>query len=264
MNRLFIRLWGVLQEEDKESINYQIANTLVTKASSIKHTSSSSLAKLCNVSKPSISRFCKNLGYDDFYDFRAELNQYIPDRGTKYNLDGFDTNKEGDIDINWMEAYLNKIEKNISILKSSSFLKQVEELVEDIHDYNQVILMGNMQSGNTASNLHNNLHIPKNNILAITGLKGQISALNELKPNRLFIIFSVSGEYYSALFPAGEIPIQRSDSKVWMITTNPALRRVEGVDVILNCKTGSDVASSNICMELAAELIAGCYWNKYQ
>ncbi len=260
MNRLLIRLWGVLQEEDKDSINYQIAYTLVNKADSIKNSSSSSLAKLCNVSKPSISRFCKNLGYDDFYDFRAELNQYTPDQGLKYNLEGVTSDDQ----ISWMNCYLNKLEGNLSLLKTPSFLKQVEDLVKDIHDYHEVILMGNMQSGNSASILHNNLHIPKNNISAVTGLKGQIRVLNEKKPGRLFVIFSTSGEYYRALFSAGEIPIQSNESRVWMITTNPALRRTEGVDVILNCKTGNDIASSNICMEITAELIAGCYWNKYK
>lgn len=264
MNRLFIRLWGVLQEEDKESINYQIANTLLTKASNIKHTSSSSLAKLCNVSKPSMSRFCKNLGYDDFYDFRAELNQYIPDRGLKYNIENTNIEDNSNVVTTWMETYLKKIEHNINILKNPLFLSQVEELVDDLHDFSQVILMGNMQSGNTAANLHNNLHIPKNNILAITGLNGQIKALNERKPGRLFVIFSTSGEYYQALFEPNEIPVQSNESKVWMVTTNPALRKVEGVNALLNCKTGSDIASSNICMELVAELIAGCYWNKYQ
>ncbi len=134
MNRLLIRLWGVLEDEDQESINYQIASTLVKNIASIKHTSSAALADFYNVSKPSISRFCKNLGYEDFYDFRAELNQYCPDRGLKYQLP------------------------------------------------------------------------------------------------------------------------QRGDRSQWM----------EGVDAVLNCKTGSNLAGSNICLEMAANLIAYCYWNLYQ
>lgn len=267
MNRLLIRLWGVLEDEDQDSINYQIANTLVTNIASIRHTSTSALAKLCNVSKPSISRFCKNLGYDDFYDFRAELNQYCPDRGLKYQISTTRELKSGettDSCTHWMKVYLDRVEQNLEKLHSPAFLDQLELLVKDIHDYPRVALMGNMQSGSTASNLQYNLHVPKRNIVAVTGLKEQTQMLEKGHKRCLLIIFSVSGEYFRALFPGGEIPKQAPDSKVWMVTTNPAIRHTEGVDAVLNCGTGSDLAGSNICLEMAAELIAGCYWNRYQ
>lgn len=267
MNRLIIRLYGVLEDENQDSINYQIAHTLVTHMASLRHTSTSALAKLCHVSKPSISRFCKNLGYDDFYDFRAELNQYCPDRGMKYELPQkqvLEGNAETDSEKGWMSNYLNMVEQNLSKLRTQAFLEQLELLVKDIHDYHSVSLMGNMQSGNTASNLHYNLHVCKKNISAATGLREQTRVFEEKCRNRLIVIFSASGEYFRALFPAGGVPKQTSDSKIWMVTTHPAVRRIESVDAILNCGTGSNLASSNICLELAAELIAGCYWNRYQ
>lgn len=267
MNRLMIRLYGVLEDENQDSINYQIANTLVTQMASIRHTSTSALAKLCNVSKPSISRFCKNLGYEDFYDFRAELNQYCPDWGMKYQMPEkqvLESNIEIDIGKGCMSKYLNIVEQNLSKLRTPDFLEQLELLVKDIHDYPFVSLMGNMQSGSTASNLYYNLHVCKKNISAATGLKEQTRVFEETRRDRLIVIFSVSGEYFRALFPVGEVPKQALGSKVWMVTTNPAIRRIDSVDAFLNCGTGSDLASSNICLELVAELIAGCYWNRYQ
>ena len=257
MNRLMIRLWGVLDGEDPESINYQIAHTLVTDIASIKQTSSAALAKLCNVSKPSISRFCKSLGYDDFYDFRAELNQYCPDRGAKYLMAGEDDGDGG------MSAYLESVRENITLLENQELQKKIGELAEDIRRYDQVFLMGNMQSGKTAYNLHYNLHVVKRNISAVTSLKEQIHVLQTLKRGSLAVIFSVSGEYFRALFPGGDVPCRPDGTRLWMVTTNPAVRRMEGVDEILNCKTGSDLAGSNICLELAANLIALYYWNRY-
>lgn len=258
MNRLLIRLWGVLEDEDQESINYQIASTLVKNIASIKHTSSAALAEFCNVSKPSISRFCKNLGYEDFYDFRAELNQYCPDRGLKYQLP-----KRGDRS-QWMEGYFSEIGKKLALLQAEEVQKGIESLVQDIHDYQQVYLVGNMQSGSTASNLHYNLHVAKKNLFAVSGLKEQKQVLEKRSPDKLLVIFSVSGEYFRALFPSGEIPKQAPGSKTWMVTTNPAIHKMEGVDAVLNCKTGSNLAGSNICLEMAANLIAYCYWNLYQ
>lgn len=256
MNRLMIRLWGVLDGEDPESINYQIAHTLVTNIASIKHTSSAALAQLCNVSKPSISRFCKSLGYDDFYDFRAELSQYCPDRGAKYLIAG-----EADVD-GGMAAYLEGVRENLTLLENPDLQKRIRELVEDIRQYDRVYLMGNMQSGKTAFNLHCNLHVIKKNISAVTSLKKQIHVLQTLKRGTLAVIFSVSGEYFRALFSGGDVPERTGGTKIWMVTTNPAVRRMDGVDEILNCRTGSDLSGSNICLELVANLIALCYWNQ--
>lgn len=257
MNRLLIRLWGVLEDEDPKSINYQIAQTLVDNIATIKQSSSSALAELCNVSKPSISRFCKNLGYDDFYDFRAELNHYIPDRGAKYM-------RFGENGTDWgMAAYLNQLRNNTLLLQEPEIQMKIEELSDDIYRYERVYLMGNMQSGKTASSLQYNLHVVKKNIYAVTGLNEQVSIFQKNKIGTLKIIFSVSGEYYYALFPGGEVAAHSAGSKVWMVTSNPAVKKIEGVDAILNCGTGSDLAGSNICLEIAANLIALCYRNRH-
>lgn len=258
MNRLLIRLWGVLDGEEPGSINYQIARTLVSKISSIKHTSSSALAELCNVSKPSISRFCKNLGYDDFYEFRAELNQYCPDRGAKYQLDRM--NHTSDL----IGDYLASVQNHLAMLHTPEIQNQIIALADDIKQYRQVYLLGNMQSGKTASSLHYNLHVLKKDIIALTSLKEQVEILKSCQRGTLIVIFSVSGEYFRALFPGGEIPLHPADSKIWMVTTNPALKYMDGVDSILNCRTGSDLAGSNICLEMTANLIALSYWNRHQ
>lgn len=258
MNRLLIRLWGILDGEDPESINYQIAQTLVENIASIRHTSSASLAELCNVSKPSISRFCKNLGYEDFYDFRAELNQYCPDRGTKYIL------SSGSGDSNWMAGYMDSIRRNLDLMQNPMIREKIERLSHDIYSYRKVFLLGNMQSGKTASNLHYNLHVVKKNIYAVSSLKEQIQVFDVCRQGTLIVIFSVSGEYFRALFPGGEIPKHPAGSKIWLVTTNPAVRKMDGIDEILNCETGSDIAGSNICLEIAANLIATCYWKLYQ
>lgn len=83
-NPLIVKLWGVLESEDPNSVNAQIAKILIKNRLKMEHTSSSYLAKLCDVSKPSLSRFSRLLGYEDFLDFRADLKGYVPDRGRRF------------------------------------------------------------------------------------------------------------------------------------------------------------------------------------
>lgn len=68
-NPLIVKLWGVLESEDPNSVNAEIAKILIKNRRNMEHTSSAYLAKLCNVSKPSISRFSRILGYEDFLIF---------------------------------------------------------------------------------------------------------------------------------------------------------------------------------------------------
>ena len=254
MNRLMIRLWGMLDGENSASINYQIAKVLIERMATIEHTSTSALAELCNVLKPSISRFVKDLGYEDFYDFRAELNHYNPDRGIK-----FFQGKDEEVG-HYAEHYLDNVMQKISLLKQEDVSRKMLQIAEDIMKYRKVYVMGNMQSGTTASNLHYNLHVIKENIEAVTSLNEQKQVLEHLKAGELAIIFSVSGEYFHAFYSENDIPVPPLNAKIWMVTTNPAIQKVTGVDELLNCRTGESLAGANIILELVANQIAINCW----
>lgn len=255
MNRMLIRLWSMMDGEDSNSINYQIANTLVNNMSSIRQTSCSALAKLCSVSKPSISRFSRELGYDDFYEFRAELSTYYSEDGKKYNVPEAAEGCRG--------FYLDSIRNNLDVLSSQEINQKIELLVEDIHQYKKVYLLGNMQCGCTAANLQYNLRLVKKDIFAVGWLTGQREILENLKPGTLVVIFSSTGGFLKTIYPGNKEVEKQAGTKIWMITTNQKLLPGELVDETINTKTGEDLAGSNICLELIGELIALTYWNKY-
>ena len=50
-----------------------IYDCIMKNPAGITHMSTSSLAELCGVSQPALSRFVKGLGYARYQDFRAEL-----------------------------------------------------------------------------------------------------------------------------------------------------------------------------------------------
>ncbi|MBO0458112.1 MurR/RpiR family transcriptional regulator [Enterococcus hulanensis] len=258
MNKLMIRLWGIIEGESPDSINYQIAKTLISNIASIKSTSSSELAKLCNVSKPSISRFCKLLGYEDFYDFRAELSNFLPDRGGKFVLKKNSDNED------WIHQYLEGVVENFHFMQEREFEEILSRLVGDIQSFHKVYLVGNMQSGKTAFNLYSNIHNFKKNIEAVTSFKEQSELLNNMESDSLYIIFSVSGEYFRVLLSDDGILSKPPKAKVWLITTNPTIKKIHGVNEILNCKTGSDLSGSNLTLEVVANLLALGFWNELQ
>lgn len=255
-NPLIVKLWGVLESEDPNSVNAQIAKILIKNRLKMEHTSSSYLAKLCDVSKPSLSRFSRLLGYEDFLDFRADLKGYVPDRGRR-----FTATIQGESD-NPFDNYKEYICKNIGFINDTEFKKSVQELVKDMRTFATIYFMGNMQSGNTAMNMRYKMYSAKPNIIALNGYSEQKELLHHLKPDSLYVIFSVSGDYLKLYLRPDEQLEKSKRSKIWMITSEPTAKKTAEFDGIINTRTGCEGTDTNISQELTADLIAALYWEQ--
>ena len=80
MGILYTRLLIVLNDRDLYSTDYHIALVMLQNMQRLAELSIQELAGLCNVSKSTISKFIRELGYEDFADFRSaaifEDNKY--------------------------------------------------------------------------------------------------------------------------------------------------------------------------------------------
>ena len=71
MGMLFNRLLIILNEEDRNSTNYHIALLMLEHIEDLQTMSIGQLAALCDVSKSTVSKFIRYIGYEDFSDFRC-------------------------------------------------------------------------------------------------------------------------------------------------------------------------------------------------
>ncbi len=74
MGPLIIRLLTVLNNETTSSTYYHIAQTLLNNYSIIDKSSISDIATLCTVSKSTISKFARSIGFEDYYELKKILN----------------------------------------------------------------------------------------------------------------------------------------------------------------------------------------------
>ena len=255
-NPLIVKLWGVLESEDPNSVNAQIAKILIKNRRNMEHTTSTYLAKLCNVSTPSISRFSRILGYENFFDFRVDLKRYVPNRGRR-----FTAMIEGASD-NLFDNYTDYIYKNLSFLNDADFRQSVQELVADMRTYATIYFMGNMQSGNTAMEMEYQLCSVKPDIIALNGYSRQKELLHNLKPDVLYVIFSVSGDYLKIYFREDEKLEKAKGSKIWMITSEPTAQKTAELDGLINTKTGHEGEDTTISQEITANLITTLYFRQ--
>lgn len=84
-DKLKIVFLSELVSSNDGSTNCQIATYILSHIDEVKKCTISELAKRCNVANSSISRFCKEIGLNDFTELKELINI------TSFNLDLFQT-----------------------------------------------------------------------------------------------------------------------------------------------------------------------------
>ena len=254
--KLGIRLWGVLNRESPDSINYQIAERLLGSIFQLNDTSSGAVACLCSVSKPSISRFCKDLGYQSYYDFRMDLEKYAISPPTLKKSQNYLHVKETGMVHLYLERcrhYMEELERNINEV-------ELAELVHTMAASSKVYLMGHLQSGSTAKNMQYNLFEMKKQTTAVLELNQQKEVFEHLTGKETILIFSAGGKFFRDYFADGHMPEVPKGVKVYFLTANPEVTEVKGTTVI-NCRTGFDMAACNLSIDLMANILVLKYKN---
>ncbi len=254
--KLSIRLWGILNKENQDSITYQIAEHILQNIFTLDDTSSQNLAKVCNVSKASISRFCKELGYDSYYDFRLDLEKYTVNSGKAIAYEHVSG-------LGMVQAYLENCRKYLDILEQNVNEIELTQLVQLIAQTPKVYLMGHLQSGGTAENLQYNLFETKKMSRAVVEPGEQKRIFNTLSGRELIIIFSAGGRFFSDYFEDGVMPDVPRGTKVYYITSNPQAEIIPNVKMI-NTGTSRDIAACNLSLDIVGNIIFLKYKNYVQ
>ena len=76
MFNLIIILLSLINSEVNESNNYKIAKYILENITELENCSITELAKKCYVSNSSISRFCRDIGLNDYNDLKNQVAKY--------------------------------------------------------------------------------------------------------------------------------------------------------------------------------------------
>ena len=83
MGTLYTRLSSITGEMSPESIEHHIARVMLEHIHQLNNISIGAMADLCSVSKSTISKFVKQLGFEDYKEFKAEA--YSRGKRSKYD-----------------------------------------------------------------------------------------------------------------------------------------------------------------------------------
>ncbi len=247
MGILLNRLLIMLNDSDPKSTEYHIAFTLLMNFYSLYDISINQVAEQCNVSKSTISKFIRNIDFEDYASFRAAAT-------FKENKYGFSLNYNQNIaeyiEENGMDSYLDIIHNDIEECKQSIDMNKIDELAKDLIKYKKVASFGLLFSEIAALDLQTKLAY--NGKFIITNLNDvkQDEFIHNAKEDTLIIIFSNSGSYMKK-YQMSEFQITKNflntKAKIILITSNKEMEEFKNVDLCISFNNTSNVQThSNI------------------
>lgn len=253
MGMLLNRLMIVLLEEKLDSTNYHIAKILLENFGAIAELSIGAVADLCNVSKSTISKFIRKIGFEDYFEFRDAIPN-VPHSRYSYN-----ENVMGYLETHDFDDYIDTVCDNLNLLKDSLESSNATRLAQDLAKYHKVAAFGLLFSQTAAIDLQ--IKLAYNNKFIFTSVNDvkQLDYIKNADSDTLIIVFSHSGDYIlKHQMIEGEITKSAFDqtrAKVVLITSNEKLQDDSRVDYCVTYQSRSHLASHSTLYSLITDYI---------
>lgn len=257
LNHIGTTLLGMINTTSHLSTNHQIAVWVLSNLERLDHLSEPEMALACNVSKSSINRFCKELGYANFQRFQLDVLSFRRRYEKKYALTLYDAR---DPEKSLLDNYTESVARNVRRLAENVDDAVLAQIAADIDAYDQVILVGEQQSGDVACLMQHNLFGAGKVVTSYIYAKEQREVLDRLLPGTLLIVFSLYGNFFHRVLEGAGVSNRPERCKICWITSQPVLPPTIPVDVVIDCGLNKNLAAGNLAMEMVANVIVLHYW----
>ena len=232
--KLPILLLAEVSSQSMNSTNSQIAAYLLEHLDEVRNTSIKELARKCFVSPSSISRFCRDMGLNDF----AELRELISETDLK-----FEVGSQAEDSEKQKKDYVDQVLEGISRVGNSLDMVQVEKLVNDIHMHKKVSVFGLLKAETVAMNLQTDLQMLGKQVNSKVHFSQQIEYLEQ------------ADEEYSQ----NRIHPNIKRPKIYFITGNPYVKKNAFLNEVIHFSSRQNQPSHPYQLQVAADIIAQAY-----
>lgn len=239
-----------LASGDSNSTNSQIAAYILNHLEEVRNDSIRELARKCFVSISSISRFCREMGLNDY----SELRELIADTELKFEV--CSNHPEPQMQ---MEEYIRSVQDSIRLVQESLNPQKLVQLAEDIHCYKKVSVFGLLKAETAAMNLQSDLLMLGKLTTSKVRYHKQIEYLEQADEDDLVIIFSYTGIYFDYQYLPHRINKNIRRPKIWFITSGKHVRPDAFLNEVIYFESRQNQASHPYQLQVIAGLIAQAY-----
>ncbi len=251
-----------LKSGKSSSLNFDIANYMLKHVDGLADMRLSDVASSCHVSSPSVIRFCREIGFDDYKDFRNsiklqnEINSGKSLGVQSYEFDVVNSDLYSENIANWADEIAAHIKESLSDIDNSLIVR----LSEDIIKYNTVVFYANGLSTLFGDYLNFVLGLQRKPIISVSRIDEWASVVDK-KEDTLVVIVS---QYGRLLKEINEFMpyLKKNTDKIWLVTHLPIDEKIhKDIDESIHIKKTQYHQINSHSFLGVAELL-GQYCNK--
>lgn len=252
MKKLRHALYAVLNTSEPDSSDYRIASYLIENIYKVQHFGIQDVADACFVSKSSVSRFCRRIGYNDFLAMSQSI-KYVQMRTYK-RFDEY-------LDLPAAEmagAYLDQLEGCIRQVRAYATDEVLAGLAELLVRYERIGIFGQMHSYAVALNFQFEMAALGRYVSCFTMMPQQEDFILESGPETLVIVISSGGRYFQDFSRYFDYQTKNRPYLV-LITNNQRLKKCVPYDKVYIVPSDSNTASQPASLQLFMNLAVMYY-----
>ena len=242
--KLPIVLLSELASGREDSYNCRIAAWLLGHMG--EHVSAEEIARACFVSKSAVSRFCREIGLEDFY----ALREMLATSGKHFEyIKGSDAASQAH-----RVATLGA--ESMLLAAETIDMKALDQLAGEIAASPRIACFGLLKAQAAALNLQCDLTMLGKQAFTKVAFREQMEYLKSAGSDDLIVIFSYRGIYFDYDLP---YEARRTQARIWMITgsrDNVTERMHANLQGILSFASNLDFASHPYQLIAAAGILA--------
>ncbi len=260
MGILYNRLLILMNETPSDTMNYHIALVMLQNFDQLFKLGIAELAELCNVSKSTISKFIRALGYHDYGDFRyaAELEnlQFRPGHTFVHNVLGY-------LDCHSYTEYLQTVTDDLFATLQHLDESALDRLAQDIFSHKYVGAFGLMFSSTAAIDLQ--IKLGRQGRFISTNMDDQkaVNYVRKATADTLVILFSDQGDFIDRKemtdYDTGENIFAITRAKLVMVTSNPKMRYDRRISYIVPYLRTTELRTHRLVYPLITDILSHKY-----
>ena len=204
---LLTSLLSILNRNDENDTDFMIARYFLMNLSRIKNTSIYTVAEQCYVSRSSVQRFIKSIGYDSYKQLKASLDEVLD-------------HENSFVDYTDHVEYKQYVSDNITgmmedITKATTSIPY-RKLVDRFLNSDNVVILTAEDSSHACRLFQQQMLTTGKLIRIVTSANNNLSLLQNLNENDLLLVCSVTGNFALAI----DDQIKEMKATRYLITLN--------------------------------------------
>jgi len=257
MESIAALLNNYLKSSKQDKLFNNIARFMLSNMDSLYEMKREEIARACHVSNPSVTRFIKELGFDDYGNFKYMLleqkkqlnNQFLKKTRQECLIEAADYEK--------IDFFADTLKKTVGNALKKVDQKKVCKLSAEIIKHSYIVCIGAGNSGMFGDFLNNRLNMKAKGIQSI-GVPDMEYPLTGDKKNTLVIVVSQRGGLLKSVYGLSQY-LKRNADRVWMITQSD--KRIEDTmidEIIYLEKSGYYSVDYHVILAIAEMISYKC------